>query len=148
MDNRIEQTSIRSWKIEGVTGRQDADPELKHKFFALFGMPQTTDNDYDTPNKPSKVPEHVVNAMSESHRAVKWDNAEVIKSKDALSFKLLNGPMTGLEINAQWISGGVQIDLKPKNRRQHEALLRIMPKIDKALASSPINFIIEVKKHA
>ena len=89
----------------------------------------------------------IVYQLSEVNHVAKWQNAEIFRQESRLTFRLLNGPMTGLTIVASWQAQVVTLQLKPKDQKQSEAINRIAPKISKHLSQSKIPFQLEIMKY-
>ncbi|NOJ23251.1 hypothetical protein [Vibrio coralliilyticus] len=147
MSNKIEHVNSTAWRVEGVAGRHEADPELRLRFTTLFHTQQDVEAQTDTPDTSARVPPSILNELSAVNHVTKWGNAELHRGENSLSFKLLNGPMSGLVIFAQWDAQGVALTLKPKNQKQQDALNRIMPKIKSRLNESALKMTIEVNRH-
>lgn len=147
MSNKIEQIPSHHWRVEGVKSRRDTDPELRQRFSALFSsrhdLQQNTDQNIPSTGRISSI----VYQLSEVNHVAKWQNAEIVRQESRLTFRLLNGPMTGLTIVASWQAQVVTLQLKPRDQKQHEAINRIAPKISKHLSQSKIPFQLEIMKY-
>ncbi|NRB66654.1 MAG: hypothetical protein HRU48_04665 [Vibrio sp.] len=147
MSNRIAQIERPRWRVESVAGRHEADPELKQRFMTLFHKRQNVDLPTDKPQVCGRIPSSILNELSSVNHVATWGNAEIYRGQNSLTFKLLNGPMSGLVITAQWMAQDVLINLKPKNQKQRDALTRIMPKITHRLSESTLQMTIEVNRY-
>ncbi|MCG7490128.1 hypothetical protein MHN79_11555 [Vibrio sp. Of14-4] len=147
MSNKIEQISSRHWRVEGVTPRRDADPELRQKFANLFSNRNDIEQNAKNNAHSTGLLPSIVHQLSEVNRVVTWKNAEIFRQENRLTFRLLNGPMTGLTIVASWQAQVVTLQLKPKDQKQSEAINRIAPKFSKHLSQSKIPFQLEIMKY-
>ncbi|MCF4176131.1 hypothetical protein [Vibrio sp. McD22-P3] len=147
MSNKIEHVNSTAWRVEGVAGRHEADPELRQRFTTLLRTLQDVEAQTDKLDTSSRLPHSILNELSAVNHVTKWGNAELHRGENSLSFKLLNGPMSGLVIFAQWDAQGVLLTLKPKNQKQQGALNRVMPKIKSGLNESALKMTIEVNRY-
>lgn len=144
MTNKIEHISSRNWRVVSVMSRRDADPELSRKFASLFSsrddVPQNTNKNAFSTGLASSF----IRQLSEVNHDVAWHSAEILRKEKSLTFRLLNGPMTGLTIVSSWQAEVVILTLKPKNQKQHETLNRITSKITARLSQSKISFQMDI----
>lgn len=71
-------------------------------------------------------------------------NAEVIRQGDMLSYRLLNGPMMGLVIQASYQSQGIRLQITPKNERQSQILTGLIPKLSQVLVGRRCHIALEL----
>lgn len=147
MSNKIEQISSRNWRVEGVTSRHDADPELRRKFASLFSHREDVQKSANKNTFSTGLVSSLVSQLSEVNHVATWRNAEILREEKSLTFRLLNGPMTGLTIVASWQGQAVTLTLRPKNQKQHEAIERMTSKITARLSRSRIPFEMEIVKY-
>ena len=147
MSNKIEQIPSHHWRGEGVKSRRDTDPELRQRFSSLFScrydLQQNTDQNMHSTGRVSSI----VHQLSEVNHVAKWQNAEIVRQESSLTFRLLNGSMTGLTIVASWQAQIVTLQLKPRDQKQHEAINRVSSKISERLSQSKIPFQLEIMKY-
>ncbi|WP_339387664.1 hypothetical protein [Vibrio caribbeanicus] len=147
MTTRIESNQPQSLRVEGVAERREADHELKHRFLSLLRTNGDTYFSQKEKQTGIKCPAHILEQLSKSNSVVKWNNAELTRTQNKLSFKLLNGPMMGLTVVASFQANGVSIEMIPKTKRQYESLIRIKPKIESSLNRFAVDISIEVQSH-
>jgi hypothetical protein len=147
MTTRIENHQPQSLRVEGVTERGEADHELRHKFLSLMSSNANKDCSQKEKLMEGKRPAFVLEHLSKANSVVKWNNAELTRTQNKLSFKLLNGPMMGLTVMASFQANGVSLELIPKTKSQHESLIRIKPKIESRLNRFALDVSIEVRSY-
>ncbi|MCL1076952.1 hypothetical protein D5R81_03065 [Parashewanella spongiae] len=80
-----------------------------------------------------KVLESAKSVLSQHGGVCKVGSAEVTRNGDMLHYRLLNGPMMGLIIQANYDKKGIRLSLFPKNARQATAIQNVLPNLSQNL---------------
>ncbi|AEG11644.1 hypothetical protein Sbal183_1909 [Shewanella baltica OS183] len=111
-----------------VEARQESDPEMRRLFNRYFCGQQEDDNPISTRDRLTAKA-----LLSRDGGVYRLGAAEVIRQGEQLCYRLLNGPMMGLVIQASYQPRGIQLQLFPKTARQSELLARLLPKLNEQL---------------
>ncbi|WP_133407969.1 hypothetical protein [Parashewanella tropica] len=116
---------------EHETKEKKADPqsrEVRH-FKELFNPFRHKQDEFEMENKNKGITKSTKSILSHDGGVCKLGGAEVSRQGDMLCYRLLNGPMTGLIIQANYDKRGIRLSLFPKNERHAKAIKNAMPKI-------------------
>ncbi|MBE8167436.1 MAG: hypothetical protein HAW66_03570 [Shewanella sp.] len=80
-----------------------------------------------------KVLESTKAALSQNGGVCKIGSAEITRTGDMLHYRMLNGPMMGLIIQANYEKKGIKLSLFPKNERQLSVLKSVLPNLSQKL---------------
>lgn len=130
MITKLDINKIQDGDTPQVQSRQQSDPELAKRFNSMMYSNKKSD---DNVAKGSKIPIEVLAALEQPNGYAQLNNAEVITHGGTMTYRLLNGPMTGLTIVATRLTEAVCIELKPNNKKQRDSLKRVLPKLQNAL---------------
>ncbi|RLV59774.1 hypothetical protein D5018_10420 [Parashewanella curva] len=126
--NRSEQVT----SSEHESKDKKADPqsrEVRH-FKELFNPFHHKQDEFEMDDSKNKnITKTTKSILSHDGGVCKLGGAEVSRQGDMLCYRMLNGPMTGLIIQANYDKRGIRLSLHPKNERQAKAINNAMPKI-------------------
>ncbi|MCL1123686.1 hypothetical protein [Shewanella surugensis] len=140
MSNNLSIGSSHFMRVMSVEERGEPDPELRHRFSRCMSV--SNDLDKQTRNGIDKTG---LDMLNHDGGVVRRGSAEIMRQGDALCYRLLNGPMMGLVIQASYRQGQAVIKLFPANERQEKALNKVAIKLDEQLQARPIPVTLEVK---
>ena len=123
--------------------QQDVEPQSQQKelFEGLMLRKSFTDSEPElTTKKVSKATKQV---LAKEGGTCKVGNAEISRHKDMLCYRLLNGPMAGLVVQAHIDRKRLKIKLFPHNSRQETAVNNILGPLQEKLQSRPYSIQLE-----
>ncbi len=124
--------------------QREVDPQSRQK--ELFeGMLMTKKFDDSEPElSTKKVSKAMKRVLAKDGGMCRVGNAEITNRKDMLCYRLLNGPMTGLIIQAHIDDRRrLRIKLFPHNSRQESAVKNIMGSLEQKLRTRPYPIKLE-----
>ena len=113
--------------------KDTVQPQHHHKelFEGLMMAKQFDDSESEISTK--KVSKATKQALAKEGGTCKVGNAEISRQKDMLCYRLLNGPMAGLIIQANYDRKGLRIKLFPHNSKQERAIQNILSPLEEKL---------------
>lgn len=127
-------------RVMSVEERGETDPDLRHRFSLC--MSTSKELDKQARNSINKADLAMLNQEGGVFRK---GSAEIMRQGDMLCYRLLNGPMMGLVIQASYRQNQAVIKLFPANERQENALKKVADKLSEQLQTRPIPVTLEVK---
>lgn len=128
MTNSLSITRVAKTTFASVEARTAADPEMRRLFKAFLGRQQ--DEDESLKSRDLSMAKTLLGREGGVYRQ---GAAEVIRQGDMLCYRLVNGPMSGLVIQACYQQQGIYLRLLPKTVRQAEVLGRLLPQLTEQL---------------
>ena len=130
--------------VEHDHKQKEVEPQSRQK--ELFeGMLMTKKFDDSEPEvSTKKVSKAMKQVLAKDGGMCKVGNAQITRQKDMLCYRLLNGPMAGLIIQAHFHDKKkLSIKLFPHNSRQETAIKSIMGSLEAKLQSRPYPIKLE-----
>jgi len=140
MSHQLHIDRVRKVNLPTVEARHESDPDIRRR----FEMCLTGDKKTDDKSKAPLISEITKSLLSHEGGVSRLGNAEVIRQGDMLSYRLLNGPMMGLVIQASYQSQGIQLLIYPKNERQSQVMARLIPKLSQELMGRRCHIVLEL----
>ncbi|MBM7071399.1 hypothetical protein JQC92_05005 [Shewanella sp. 202IG2-18] len=134
MSSSIKSTETQHTKpVEHDHKKKEVEPQSQHKeLFAnlLKGRKFEEPKDDNSTKKVSKATKRV---LAKDGGTCKMGSAEISRQKDMLCYRLVNGPMAGLIIQANYDKKGLRIRLFPHNSKQEHAIKNVMRPLEDKL---------------
>lgn len=151
MSNQINVGKTQHTRISHDEHQDKPDPQsgLVKEFRGLMAM--VGEKDEGDSKSTSKIPESVKTSLSKHGGVCQVGSAEITRRGDMLHYRLMNGPMMGLVIQANYDKKGIKLKLFPNNDRQARALQSVLPKLTENLTGRrhPISLdLMAVRKNA
>lgn len=127
--------------VEHDHKKQEVEPQSRHKdLFEGILLRKKFDDSADKETTTKKVSKATKQVLAKDGGTCKVGSAEISRQKDMLCYRMLNGPMAGLIIQANYDRKGMRIRLFPHNSRQETAIRNIMSPLEAKLQghSTPI----------
>ncbi|WP_299007003.1 hypothetical protein [uncultured Shewanella sp.] len=127
-------------RVMSVEERGESDPELRHRFSLCMSTSKAL-------NKQARasINKADLDMLNQEGGVFRKGSAEIMRQGDMLCYRLLNGPMMGLVIQASYRQNQAVIKLFPANERQEHALNKVANKLSEQLQTRPIPVTLEVK---
>lgn len=140
MSNNLSVGSSPLMRVMSVEERGESDPDLHHRFSRCMSVSKDLDKQVRTGIDKADL------AMLDKDGGVfRKGSAEIMRQGDMLCYRLLNGPMMGLVIQANYRQGQAVIKLFPTNEKQERVLNKVAIKLNEQLQARPVPVTLEVK---
>ncbi|WP_299493688.1 hypothetical protein [uncultured Shewanella sp.] len=128
-------------RVMSVEERGDPDSELRDRFSRCMSISKDLDKQTRT-----GIDKAGLAMLSQDGGVYRKGSAEIMRQGDMLCYRLLNGPMMGLIIQASYRQNQAVIKLFPANERQESALNKVAEKLTEQLQTRPTPVTLEVKR--
>ncbi|AQS36172.1 hypothetical protein Sps_00983 [Shewanella psychrophila] len=129
MNNQIDMNRVRRMSLPSVEARHESDPDIRRRFEScLVGGSKGKDK-----KASESISDLTKSLLSHNGGIYRHGSTEVVRQGEMLSYRLLNGPMMGLVIQASYHSLGIRLQIYPKNQRQSRVLACVLPNLSQAL---------------
>lgn len=103
-------------------------PGARHRFEACL----KGDKDEKGSRGTSSIPD-MARPMNQDSGGYRQRNVEITHQGGMLNYRLINGPMAGLLIQASYESQGIRLKIYPSCQRQSLVMTRLLPTLTEAL---------------
>ncbi|BAJ02203.1 hypothetical protein [Shewanella violacea] len=103
-------------------------PGARHRFEACL----KGDKDEKGSRGTSPIPD-MARSMNQGSGVYRQRNVEITRQGAMLNYRLTNGPMAGLLIQASYESQGIRLKIYPSCQRQFQIMTRLLPSLTEAL---------------
>ncbi len=134
MSNSVNTSGTQHTKpVEHDRKKKDVEPQSHHKeIFSNMLLGKKFD-DSNNESSTKKVTKAMKQVLAKDGGTCKMGSAEISRQKDMLCYRLLNGPMAGLMIQAHYDKKGLRIKLYPNSTKQEVAIKNIMSPLEAKL---------------
>ncbi|MGB0893421.1 MAG: hypothetical protein ACPGUD_03370 [Parashewanella sp.] len=117
-------------KTEHTETKQDkhVDPQ-SHEAQKFRGVFMRFEDKGEEKNSSKKIPETTKAILSKQGGICKLGHSEVSRSGDMLCFRMVNGPLMGMIMEARLDKKGITLKIYPKHEKQARVMQNIKPKL-------------------